>query len=181
MKPATKNAAIRSDLTFEEPAEADNIYMASIYRLTAVNFEQSAKTLSQTLEVNEQGRPMKLTALPFYFLVSHATELFLKSALLKRGASDKELRRRYRHNLAALLTALLNEDVVVTPQTVGLVQQLSGQHATSALRYSALVDNGQAIYLPPPQLLLEMLKELLLLTRTPRPLSSKLSKETVGA
>ena len=63
----------------------DSLYMASIYRLTGVNFWQSAKHLSEKIEVDDRGVPTKLTALPFYFLVSHATELLLKSALLKRA------------------------------------------------------------------------------------------------
>jgi hypothetical protein len=66
----------------------DSIYMESIYRLTGMNFWQSAKQLSEKIEVDDRGVPTKLTALPFYFLVSHATELLLKSALLKRGFSE---------------------------------------------------------------------------------------------
>ena len=46
---------------------------------------------------------MKLTALPFYFLVSHVAERLLKSARLKRGFSEQELREfGYRHNLDKL-------------------------------------------------------------------------------
>jgi len=71
----------------------DSIYMASTYRLTGVNFWESAKHLSEKLEVDDRGVPTKLTALPFYFLVSHATELLLKSALLKGGSLEQELRR----------------------------------------------------------------------------------------
>ena len=52
----------------------DSLYMASIYRLTGVNFWQSAKHLSEKIEVDDRGVPTKLTALPFYFLVSHATK-----------------------------------------------------------------------------------------------------------
>jgi hypothetical protein len=115
--------------------------------------------------VDDRGVPTKLTALPFYFLVSHATELLLKSALLKRGFSEHELRDfDYRHNLDKLLTALMAKGVTVTPETTSLVRQLSEQHKTHALRYSALVDGGKPTYLPPPGLLLEMLEELLLLT-----------------
>ena len=81
--------------------------MASIYRLTGVNFWQSAKHLSEKIEVDDRGVPTKMTALPFYFLVSHATELLLKSALLKRGFSEQELREfDYRHNLDKLLFSL---------------------------------------------------------------------------
>jgi hypothetical protein len=144
----------------------DSIYMASIYRLTGVNFWQSAKHLREKIEMDDRGVPTKLTALPFYFLVSHATELLLKSALLKRGFSEQELREfGYRHNLDKLLTALMAKGVTVTPGTTSLVRQLSEQHQTHALRYSALVDDGKPTCLPPPKLLLETLDELLLLTR----------------
>jgi hypothetical protein len=144
----------------------DSIYMASIYRLTGVNFWESAKILSEKLEVDENGAPKRLTAIPFYFLASHAAELLLKSALLKRGFSDHDLRQfSYRHNLDELLTALLGKGVTVTPATASLVRHLSGQHQTHALRYSALVDDGQPTYMPPPRFIFEMLEELLLLTR----------------
>ena len=145
---------------------SDSIYMASIYRLTGVNFWQSAEVLSENLEVDEHGVPRKLTALPLYFLVSHAAELLLKAALLKRGFVEKKLRLYgYRHNLERLLDELLNKGVTVTPATSALVRSLSVQHKTHALRYSALVDNGQPTFMPPPPALFEMLKELLMLTR----------------
>ena len=144
----------------------DNIYLASIYRLTGVNFWQSAKTLGEKIEVGDDGVPKRLTALPFYFLASHATELFLKSALLKRGFSDRDLRQfSYRHNLDALLTALLGKGVTVTPATANLVRHLSAQHQTHALRYTALVDDGQATCMPPPRVVFDVLEELLMLTR----------------
>lgn len=140
------------------------IYLASVYRLTGVNFWQSAKALSAPIEVDDA--PKSLTTLPFLFLASHASELLLKSALLKRGFSDGELKQfSYRHNLDALLTALLGRGVRVTPETVNLVRHLSAQHKSHALRYSALVDDGQPIYVPPPRLVFEALEELLLLTR----------------
>ena len=58
----------------------DSIYMASIYCLTCVNFWQSAKIQSEKIKVDDRGVPKRLTALPLYFLASHATELFLQSA-----------------------------------------------------------------------------------------------------
>ena len=68
---------------------SDNIYLASIYRVTAVNFWESAKTLSASIECRDDGTPAKITAIPFYFLISHAAELLLKSALLKRGFEER--------------------------------------------------------------------------------------------
>ena len=144
----------------------DNIYLASIYRLGAVNFWESAKKLSKTLELNSDGTPAKLTAIPFYFLTSHAAELLLKSALLKRGVSEEVLRKHdYRHSLDSLLEQLQNLGVSVTPSTVNLIHGLHSQHQNHALRYTALVDDGNKTYMPPPQLVFTMLDELLLLTR----------------
>jgi hypothetical protein len=145
---------------------SDPIYLASIYRLTAVNFWKSAKIVSASLETNSYGTPAEVTAIPFYFLVSHAAELLLKSALLKRGFEEDDLKKfDYRHNLDALLEALRKQGVSVTPDTVRLISGLHSQHQNHALRYTALVDDGQKTYMPPPPLVFSMLEELLLLTR----------------
>jgi hypothetical protein len=143
----------------------DNIELASIFRLTAVNFWESAKKLDSTMEKRENGSPAKLTSIPFYFLISHAVELFLKSALLKRGFTVDELKNSYAHDLQRLLEALQKKGVMVTHETVSMINGLHSQHKNHALRYSALLDDGQATYLPPPSLVHQMLEELLLLTR----------------
>jgi hypothetical protein len=101
----------------------DPIYLATIYRLTAVNFWESAKIVATSLETKSDGTPAKVTAIPFYFLVSHAAELLLKSALLKRGFSETDLRKfDYRHNLASLLERLREKGVSVTLDTVHLIK-----------------------------------------------------------
>jgi hypothetical protein len=150
-----------------EPEQlGENIYLASVYRLHAVNFRLSAETLSHTMEVKSDGSPAKLTAIPFYFLISHATELLLKSALLKRGFGEADLKKfDYRHNLSGLLGALRDKAVFITADTIRLIDGLHAQHLNHALRYSVLVDNGQKTFLPPPPILFAMLDELLLLTR----------------
>lgn len=145
---------------------SDNTYLASIYRLTGVNFWESAKKLDSTMGKTDDDTPAKITAIPFYFLVSHAAELFLKSALLKRGWDEQPLKKYdYRHNLDSLLSEVKKNGVSVTPETVNLINGLSTQHADHSLRYTALVDNGQKTYLPPPTLIHSALEELLLLTR----------------
>jgi len=144
----------------------DSIQLASVYRLTGVNFRLAAETLAPTIETRPDGTPVKLTAIPLYFLVSHAAELFLKSALLKRGFVEKDLKQLdYRHSLDALLTALQDKCVTITPTTIALLNGLHYQHQTHALRYASLVDNGQPTFMPPLPLVFEMLDELLLLTR----------------
>ena len=140
----------------------DSIYLASIYRIEAVNFWKSAKILSATLELNSEGTPAKITAIPFYFLISHAAEL----ALLKRGFNEGNLKKYdYRHNLNALLKELQKLGVSVTPGTISLINGLHSQHKNHALRYTALVDDEQKTYMPPLALVFSMLDELLLLTR----------------
>lgn len=82
----------------------DNIPLAVAYYTNGVNFRMSAERLREGLELDGSGRPAKLTAIPLYFLASHAAELFLKAALLKRGFLEADLRKYdYRHNLEALL------------------------------------------------------------------------------
>ena len=56
------------------PDTNDPIYWAAVYRLTAVNFRLSAEALAPNLELRDDGSPAKITAIPFYFLVSHAIE-----------------------------------------------------------------------------------------------------------
>ncbi len=145
---------------------SDDIYLASVYRMTGVNFWMSAKVLSASLETKSDGTPAKVTAIPFYFLVSHAAELLLKAALLKRGFTEIKLKKfDYRHNLGSLLEELQKRGAAVTPLTVGLIGGLHSQHQHHALRYTALVDDGQKTYMPPPHQLHAMLEELLQLTR----------------
>jgi len=146
---------------------SDEIYLASIYRLHAVNFRLSAQTLSATMELKSNGTPSKLTAIPFYFLISHATELFLKAALLKRGFTDQDLKKHeLRHNLSGLLAALQGKGIPVTLETTSLINGLTPQHLDHSLRYTVLVDNGKKTFWPPPVMLFAMLDELLMLTRT---------------
>ncbi|HXC43894.1 MAG TPA: hypothetical protein VNY51_10290 [Candidatus Dormibacteraeota bacterium] len=144
----------------------DPIYLATIYRLTAVNFWESAKIVAASLETKSDGTPAKVTAIPFYFLVSHAAELLLKSALLKRGFPETDLKKfDYGHNLDSLLERLQEKGVSVTSDTAHLIKGLHSQHQNHALRYTALVDDGRRTYMPPPATVFSMLEELLLLTR----------------
>ncbi|HEY7326475.1 MAG TPA: hypothetical protein VH592_02470 [Gemmataceae bacterium] len=136
----------------------DSIYLASIYRLTGVNFRLAAETLAAGMETKEDGTPAKLSAIPFYFVASHAAELFLKSALLKRGFAESDLKQfDFRHSLNALLTALQEKGVTVTQDTVELINGLHHQHQTHALRYTALVDDGKPTFMPPPPLVFRCL------------------------
>lgn len=144
------------------PQTDDPIYWASVYRLTAVNFRASAEALLPSIELRDDGSPAKLTAIPFYFLVSQAIELFLKSALLKRGFVPTDLKRfDSRHNLKALLELLTKKGLPVSPEAISIVEGLSSQHAHHLLRYHFLINP----FMPPPASLWPVLDELLLLTR----------------
>jgi hypothetical protein len=123
--------------------------------------------LSEGMELDAQGRPIKLTAIPLYFLASHAAELFLKAALLKHGFDVDSLRKyEYRHNLAALLVQLRSQGGSVSDETAAVVSGLSTQHMEHALRYNVLVDDGKRTYWPPLALVFASLDELSLLART---------------
>ena len=144
------------------PETEDPIYWASVYRMTAVTFRLSAETLHPSLELRDDGSPAKLSAIPFYFLVSQAIELFLKSALLKRGYVPADLRRfDYRHNLRALLELLKKKGLPVSAETTSIIEGLSPQHAHHLLRYHFLINP----FMPPPANLWPVLDELLMLTR----------------
>jgi len=145
---------------------SDNIPLAVAYYTNGINFQASAERLGNDVELDDHGRPTKLTAIPLFFLASHAAELFLKAALLKRGVSSSDLKQfEYRHNLSALLQLLQHKGVSVSAKTVALVNGLSEQHADHSLRYTVLFDDGKKTYWPPLALVFSALEELLLLTR----------------
>jgi hypothetical protein len=141
---------------------SDSIALASVYRLQAVNFRLSAEKLAATMEKKADGSPAKLTAIPIYFLVSHAVELLLKSALLKKGFTKTDLKKYdYRHNLNLLLEALQAKGVSVTSDAVSMINGLHSQHQTHALRYKVIINPN----MPSPHLAFTVLDELLALTR----------------
>lgn len=144
------------------PKTGDPIYWASVYRMTAVNFRMSAEALLSSLQLREDGSPAKLTAIPFYFLVSHAFELFLKAALLKRGYVPADLKRfDNRHNLSALLELLKKRSLPISAEATNIINGLSPQHEHHLLRYHFLVNP----FMPAPASIWPVLDELLLLTR----------------
>lgn len=144
----------------------DNTLLASTYRLAAVNFRMSAEVIQSHFENNGEELVKNLKAIPFYYLISHACELLLKSALLKRGVAEKELRKsKIRHNLSLLLHELEKKGVVVSEQTRLIVNILSEQHSAHELRYKAVIDNGYPIYTTHIPQTYEMLDELMMKTR----------------
>lgn len=148
----------------------DPIPLIVAYRLNGVNFRASAEKLSNDIEVDDRGCPKKLTAIPAFYLASHAAELYLKAALLKRNISEADLRRcGVRHNLSALLDLLLSKNAQISSQTQEVIRGLSVQHDEHALRYTVLVPDGKKTYWPPFSRVFSSLDELLLLTKTTPP------------
>jgi hypothetical protein len=143
----------------------ESIHLASVYRMHAVIFWESAKILFANMELQANGKSARYGAIPFYYLVSHSAELFLKSALLKRGWTEQDvMKREFRHSLSGLLEELQSKGVSVTEKTVVLLNGLHSQHKDHDLRYTVLIDDGKKTFIPPPGLLLSMLEELLSLT-----------------
>jgi hypothetical protein len=145
---------------------ADNVAMASWYRMTGVVFAQNAKILNRAFEEKREsiiGNPM---AVPFYYLVSHAAELFLKCALLKRGFSPNDLKSStLRHSLEKLLGELLKKGVPISEPCSQLLLRLSRQHEKHVLRYTVFVDEGEPTFTPQPEELFSMLDELMMAGR----------------
>jgi hypothetical protein len=94
----------------------DNVVLASTYRLTAVNFRLSAQVLFEKFKSQGEPLPGNIRAIPFYFLISHAIELLLKCALLKRGRPPSDLKNfALRHNLKGLIQEVINLGRVISP------------------------------------------------------------------
>lgn len=121
-------------------SDEDNIVTASTYRLAAVSFWQSAKILHENRILTKVWHTSLTTVSPFYYLVSHACELFLKSALLKRGVTESALKKQnVRHSLENLLKILESKDVDVSDNTKSVLLSLNGVHEKHHLRYNLLV------------------------------------------
>ena len=144
----------------------DSITIAIAYYTNGANFQASARKLQADLELDDHDRPTSLAAIPLYFLASHAAELFLKAALLKRGFSESKLRQfDYRHDLKALMQELQAKEVPVSRETEALVIGLSEQHQRHTLRYTVLEDDGTSTFWPPLCSVFSALDELLLACR----------------
>jgi hypothetical protein len=144
----------------------DNIELAAVYRITATSFRISAEILERDFKAKGEDAPLNYRATPFYYLISHACELLLKAALLKRDYSPNRLRQpALRHNLKNLTEALRFKGVELSTPTILLIEGLSSQHESHDLRYTALLDNDRPTYMPSPSELYAMLDELLMATR----------------
>jgi hypothetical protein len=144
----------------------NHIALAAYYRMTAVVYVESAKMLEGAFVQKGQTLPGNHMAIPFYLLISHAAELYLKCALLKRGTSPEELKGFHvRHNLNGLLDRLTSYRVPISERSKKLLAVLSEQHRRHDLRYTVFVDDGIETFTPEPSELYELLDELLMAGR----------------
>jgi hypothetical protein len=151
-------------------ASTNNTELASIYRLTATSFRMSADAVRAHYKSRDEDMPGNYRATPYYFLVSHASELMLKAALLKRGVAEPTLKKgRVRHDLLALLHDLEQHDVTISPNAAVTLSLLSRQHRDHDLRYTALLDDGVSVATPDPEDVETLLDELLMCTRLRTP------------
>lgn len=139
------------------------IVEASTYRALGVVFWENAKYLEKEYSARGETVPRNNLTLPFYYLISHSAELFLKCALLKRGTSPADLKNfSLRHNLSNLLDDVENKGVPISGRTREIIMAISDQHKSHELRYTAFLDNGIAILTPEPSDIHQMLEELML-------------------
>ena len=98
--------------------------------------------------------------------MSHAIELLLKCALLKRGQSTEDLKKYpIRHSMELLAKQLTNHGVHLSEGSLGIIRDLSRQHEKHVLRYTAMLDDGEITFTPDPEALFEVLDELLMAGR----------------
>ena len=144
----------------------DNVVLASTYRSTATIFRMSAAVLLRDFQERGEALPRNIRAIPFYYLISHAIELLLKCALLKRGQSADDLKKYpVRHSLDALLQKLGQLGVPLSDGAIRIIGALSRQHEKHNLRYTVLLDDGEFTFTPEPSELFDLLDELLLAGR----------------
>jgi len=145
----------------------DNLPLAVTFYTNGVNFRASAERLSQDITLDSNGRPEnKLASVPMYLIASYSAELFLKASLLKRGMSEKDLKKfELRHNLSNLMAKLVEIGVPVSLRTQQIVEGLSSQHESHDLRYTVLQHLGKSSFFPPISDLFDALEELFSLTR----------------
>jgi hypothetical protein len=144
----------------------DNVVLASTYRSTATIFRMSAVVLVRDFQERGEALPRNIRAIPFYYLISHAIELLLKCALLKRGQSADDLKRYpVRHSLDALLQKLRQLGMPLSDGAIRIIGALSRQHEKHNLRYTVLLDDGEFTFTPELSELFALLDELLLAGR----------------
>lgn len=145
----------------------DQISAAVAFYTNGQNFRNSAQILENALEADHTGAPKSpLLAIPYYVLISHAAELFLKAALVKRGHTESQLSKfQYGHDLLALLNELQAKGVSVSRESAAVISGLHQQHKEHTLRYMKFMGSSAKVYFPPFQAVNSTLEELFGYTR----------------
>jgi hypothetical protein len=97
-----------------------------------------------------------LRAIPLYFCIAQAFELFLKSYLGAHG-KGRSLKGWSQHDIAALLSSALELDLHLSKSTIEIVREVSEQHRGNELRF---MDERCVIHMPPQRKMLASTEEL---------------------
>jgi hypothetical protein len=145
---------------------SDHIAEASYYRMTGIVYWENAKILEAAFRSRGDKMEGSRMAVPFYFLISHAIELLLKCARLKRGTTPEELKKvDLRHNLKSLLSDIEAKGVPIKHETRQIIHLMSEQHKLHKLRYDVFFENSGPVYVPKPEDLYGVLDEVLMAGR----------------
>jgi hypothetical protein len=105
----------------------------------------------------------KILSLPLAFLWGRTIELLLKSYLMSRGVTIKDLRsRKYGHNLVALYSEAcdrgLSDQVGIQPSDGGLIQLVNFDYGSKRFEYR---DASEPYHLPEPELARRMIRRMI--------------------
>jgi hypothetical protein len=142
--------------------ELDSDLVAISYRIQSTFYLMSARVLANDFEKAGTGGAGSLGAIPFYYLMSHAFELLLKCALLKRGFDSNKLKSmKLRHDLRLLMDELQGFGVNISAPGSRIISAIAPQHKNHYLRYDGVIE-GSEILMPPIHDMFLLYDELLL-------------------
>ena len=144
----------------------DKVYY---FDVTAMIFFESARRLNSSFEAEGKVTQRNLLAAPFYYLVSHAAELFLKAVIVACG---KEIPYKLNHDLMGLVGVVEEAGIEVEYRHKILLEELGAEHKDHTLRYHLVKPHPTIPFKTPTfsataEDLFEMLIELRLLLRIP--------------
>jgi hypothetical protein len=107
---------------------------AATYILSAQIFTKSAERLAKCFADEKWQISNTPQAVPLYYLVSHAAELYLKALVVSHGL---QIQWEHNHDLVGLLGELESIGVKVTTASRKVLEELSPEHKGHSLRYDA--------------------------------------------
>jgi HEPN domain-containing protein len=126
------------------------------YILTGMIFTASARRLARSFAKDGEPITKNPQAVPLYYLVSHAAELFLKALVLGHGLP---IQQKHNHDLMGLLGEAEKFGLKVSARTRKVLEELSPVHKQHSLRYSVFIVE-KVVFQSTEQEVFEMLKEL---------------------